>query len=185
MNENVKIIGDTLNVVLPDSQHSISFDSNALKSDVRQAISSRQIRSIKYALAENAQWNSLTLATIKGISAFADSKNIPSDLSAMPAGVSKILGLTKNTVIDDTETSKEEPSDLFLTLGNMALAAFDQVKELSHFIGLSLSSLKRFFLGKAQYQRGDLMTFIQTTGPEALIYGRGTAQIIWRRNICR
>ena len=169
MSKNTKIIDDILHVELPDSQHSVSFDSNLLKSEAEQALSSGQIRSVKYALAKDANWNSLTLSTIKGISAFADSKNIPSDLSAMPEGVSKILGLTKSTVIDDTETSKEEPSDLFLTLGNMALAAFDQVKELSHFIGLSLSSLKRFFLGKAQYQRGDLMTFIQTTGPEALI----------------
>ena len=158
MSKNTKIIDDILHVELPDSQHSVSFDSNLLKSEAEQALSSGQIRSVKYALAKDANWNSLTLSTIKGISAFADSKNIPSDLSAMPEGVSKILGLTKSTVIDDTETSKEEPSDLFLTLGNMALAAFDQVKELSHFIGLSLSSLKRFFLGKAQYQRGDLMT---------------------------
>ena len=169
MSKNTKIIGDILHVELPDSQHSVSFDSNLLKSEAEQALSSGQIRSVKYVLAKDANWNSLTLSTIKGISAFADSKNIPSDLSAMPEGVSKILGLTKSTVIDDTETSKEEPSDLFLTLGNMALAAFNQVKELGHFIGLSLSSFKRFFLGKAQYQRGDLMTFIQTTGPEALI----------------
>jgi len=79
MSDFVKKIGDILHIVLPNSQHSISFDSNAL------------------------------------------------------------------------------------------LGAFDQAKELSHFIGLSLSSFKRFFLGKAQYQRTDLMTFIQTTGPEALI----------------
>ena len=169
MSDFVKMIGDILHIMLPNSQHSISFDSNALKSEAKQAISSGQIRSIKYALAEGAQWNSLTLATIKGISEFADDKNIPSDLSSMPVGVSKILALTKTTVIDESRASEKEPYSLFYTLGDMALAAFDQAKELSHFIGLSLSSLKRFFLGKAQYQRSDLMTFIQTTGPEALI----------------
>ena len=170
MSDFVKTIGDILHIMLPNSQHSISFDSNALKSEAEQAISSGQIRSIKYALAEGAQWNSLTLATIKGISEFADDKNIPSDLSSMPVGVSKILGLTKSTVIDDdAEASGEEPSDMFLALGNMALSGYGQAKELIDFIGLSLSSFKRFFLGKAQYQRSDLMTFIQTTGPEALI----------------
>ena len=135
MNDNIKIIGDSLHVVLPDSQHSISFDSNAVKSEAEKAISTGHIRSVKYALAEGAHWNSQTLATIKGISEFADAKNITSDLSAMPVGVSKILGLTKSTVIDDAEASGEEPSDLFLTLGNMALSAFDQAKELSNFIG--------------------------------------------------
>ena len=68
MTDNVKIIGDLLHVMLTDSQHSISFDSNALKSEVQQVISSGHIWSIKYALAEDAQWNSQTLATIKGIS---------------------------------------------------------------------------------------------------------------------
>ena len=66
MSDNIKIIGDSLHVMLPDSQHSISFDSNALKSEAQQAISSGHIRSIKYVLAEDAQWNSQTLATIKG-----------------------------------------------------------------------------------------------------------------------
>ncbi len=169
MDENVKIIGDTLHVVLPNSQHSVAFDSSLLKSEAEKVISSGQIRSIKYALAEGAQWNSLTLATIKGISGSADSKNIPSDLSALPVGVSKILALTKTTVIDDAGASETEPSNLFLVLGNMTLAAFDQAKELSSFIGLSLSSFKRFFLGKAQYQRSDLMAFIQATGPAALV----------------
>ena len=125
MDDNIKIIGDSLHVVLPDSQHSVSFDSHALKSEAEQAISSGHIRSIKYALAEGAQWNSQTLATIKGISEFADEKNISADLSSMPVGVSKILGLTKSTVIDDAEASEKEPSDLFFFLGDMAVAAYD------------------------------------------------------------
>ena len=169
MHDNIKVIGDSLHVLLPDSQHSVSFDSHALKSEAKQAISSGNIRSVKYDLAKDAHWNSLTLATIKGISHFADSKNISSDLSSMPAGVGKILALSKNTVIDDAEASAKEPFDLLIYFGDMGLAAYDQAKELSHFIGLSLSSFKRFFLRKAQYQRSDLIGFIQATGPEALL----------------
>ena len=50
MDDDVKIIGDILHIVLPNSQHSISFDSNALKSKAEQAISSGQILSVKYTL---------------------------------------------------------------------------------------------------------------------------------------
>ena len=169
MSDNVKIIGESLHVVLPNSQHSVSFDSHTLKSEAQQAISSGHIRSIKYALAEDAHWNSLTLATIKGISELADSHNIPSDLSSMPLGVSKILALSKSTVIDEVESPQKDTFDLLLYFGNMGLAVYDQAKELGDFIWLSLQSFKRFFLRKAQYQRSDLMGFIQTTGPEALV----------------
>ena len=106
----IKIIGDSLHVSLPHSQHSNSFDSNALKSEAVQAISSGHIRSIIYALEKDAQWNSLTLATIKGISEFGESKNISSDLSSLPLGVSKILALSKSTVIEETEAPDEEPA---------------------------------------------------------------------------
>ena len=50
MDDDVKIIGDISHIVLPNSQHSISFDSNALKFKAEQATSSGQIRSVKYTL---------------------------------------------------------------------------------------------------------------------------------------
>lgn len=168
MTKNIKIIGDILHVELPDSQHSASFDSNLLKSDAKQVISSGQVRFVKYALAKDANWNSLTLSTIKGISGFAESKNIPSDLSELPEGVSKILALTKSAV-NPQEAPTKDPFNLFIILGTIALAVFAQAKELFGFIGLSLQSLKRFVLGRAQYQRSDLLSFIQATGPEALL----------------
>jgi len=179
MNENVKVIGDTLHVVLPDSQHSISFDSNGLKSEAQQAISSGQVRSIKYALAENARWNSQTLATIKGISELADDRNITSDLSAMPLGVSKILGLTKNTVIDDAEGSEEEPDDLFLTLGNMALVilAFMGAAQLKLF-GAEIFVADLVALGHTR-EIAPMMTAIILAGRTGAAYAAqlGTMQV--------
>ena len=46
MDDNIKIIGDSLHVVLPDGQHSVSFDSHALKSEAEQAMSSGHILSL-------------------------------------------------------------------------------------------------------------------------------------------
>ena len=169
MDNYIKIIGDVLHVELPDSQHSVSFDSKRLKSEAKDAISSGRVRSVEYTLAEGANWNSLTLSTIKGISRFAESQNILADLSSLPEGVSKILALSKNAVNERDEGPAKAPFNLFFTLGSIAVAAFAQAKELGSFILLSLQSFKRFFLGKAQYQRSDLLSFIQATGPEALL----------------
>ena len=169
MIDHIKIVGGSLYVILPDSQHSVSFDSNALKSEAEKAILSGGVHSVIYTLAQDAHWNSLTLATIKGISELAESNNIPSDFSSMPVGVSKILALSRNAVNDANDGARRERFSFFFMLGTLALTAISSTKELFGFIFLSLQSLKRFFLGKAQYQRGDLLSFIQATGPEALV----------------
>ena len=158
-----------MHVVLPDSQHSVSFDSKRLKSEAEQALSSGHVRLVKYTLAKDANWNSLTLSTIKGISRYAEGQNIPADLSSLPVDVSKILALSKSPVNERDEGPEQGPFNLFVVLGTLALAAFAQTKELGAFILLSMQSFKRFFLRKAQYQRSDLLSFIQAAGPEALV----------------
>ena len=168
MKSGITIVGNTLHIVLPDSQFSHSFDAAALKADAKSQITENNIQGVKYYLADGAAWNSQTLAVISGISKIAKNKGLDSDLSEMPEGVSKILALSK-AAVRDAESSTAPAFNLFETLGDQVIEAWVTTKETYAFLCETLSSFKRFFLRQAQYQRSDLSLFIQNTGPQALL----------------
>lgn len=162
------IVDDYLHVVLPESQFPDSFDAAAVKADARFLIDTNEIQGVKYFLADESRWNSQTLATISGISKLAKNKGLHSDLSELPEGISKILALSKGAV-NDTAGSAPAAFNLFETLGDQVLGAWATTKDTAAFLGETLQSFKRFFSGKADYQRSDLNLFIQAAGPQALL----------------
>lgn len=169
MKTGATIVGNDLHIVLPDSQFSQSFDAASLKADAKSLIHANNFQGVKYFLADGASWNSQTLATINGISKIAKNEGLQSDLSEMPEGVSKILALSKSPT-NVLETSSAPSAYNFLDdLGDQVLMGWKTTQETFFFLGDALSSFKRLFTGKAQFQRSDLYLFIQATGPQALL----------------
>ena len=163
MNALIDINDDVLNVRFGDD----AFDAALLIADADSAFGSGAIRFIKYFLDDGVSWNSRTLATIRSLDEVALRHGASPDYSSIPSGAAKIIALAQRSAADAAKPAAP-PFDLLTAFGEAALHSLKSAKETGVFIMASLGSFKRLFLGKAQYQRADLVGFIKAAGPQAL-----------------
>ena len=164
MQSPVEIIDDVLHVTVPMAP----LTKDDLIVQVAEALKTRRAKHIKYFFEDDAEWSSRTLAAIRVFNIAAQKFDVKSDYSAIPSGAAKILSLSKPPINDNTARSEPRP-DIFESTASAAFDAWKVTRELGVFVRQSLGSFKRFFLGKAQYQRSDLLAFIQAVGPQALL----------------
>ncbi len=164
MSENIELSGKTLNVHLSEG----AYDSALLIKAAKKHYADEKIETVHYTLNDQNSWDSRTLATIRSLDALAKKNGATSDYSHIPAGATKILAIAQDSIADEPKPSEASPFDPFLKIGTVTVSTLASARETGDFIVESLGSFKRFFLGKAQFQRSDLMNFIAAVGPQAL-----------------
>jgi phospholipid/cholesterol/gamma-HCH transport system permease protein len=113
-------------------------------------------------------WDSKLLTFLNSLETYCDRSDIPVEHDGLPGGVKKLLELAR-AVPERKGARKEVTRGNFLTrTGASFLGRIDGLKGTVGFVGESFIALVRFFTGRANYQRADLMLFIQEAGAEAL-----------------
>ena len=136
---------------------------------VQQEISShRSIRQIAFDTAQLNNWDSALLTFLIKVVQQTQQNNIEIDQDGLPQGVKSLLHLAY-AVPERKGARKESVRDpLLQRIGDYALNTGKSSIEFINFIGAAFLALLKFFVGKARFQRSDLMLFIQQTGAEAL-----------------
>ena len=113
-------------------------------------------------------WDSKLLTFLDSLEAHFNQSGIPFTHDGLPEGVRKLLELAR-AVPERKGARKEASKDNFLErTGDSFLKRISRYNDTLGFIGESFIALIRFFTGRANYQRSDLMLFIQEAGAEAL-----------------
>jgi phospholipid/cholesterol/gamma-HCH transport system permease protein len=113
-------------------------------------------------------WDSKLLTFLNSLETYCDQSDIPVAHDGLPDGVSKLLELAR-AVPERRGARKGADRKSFLErTGESFISQIGGLKGTISFIGESFIALLRFFTGRANFQRSDLMLFIQEAGAEAL-----------------
>jgi phospholipid/cholesterol/gamma-HCH transport system permease protein len=136
---------------------------------VQQQISShRSIRQIAFDTARLSDWDSALLTFLIKVVNQTQQNNIEIDQDGLPQGVKSLLHLASAVPERKGARKKTVREPLLERMGDYALDTGRSTVEFISFIGAAFLALLKFSVGKARFQRSDLMLFIQQTGAEAL-----------------
>ncbi len=113
-------------------------------------------------------WDSSLLTLLQGVSDFAEARSISLDLSTLPEGVTRLLHLARAVPERTGSRREDERKGLLHRLGESSLWGWRELQQINHFVGELVLSFARLLTGRARFRRIDLLSFLQSAGPEAL-----------------
>ncbi len=113
-------------------------------------------------------WDSGLLVFLLNIKKYCDGRNIGVDVRDMPDGVHNLLELAAAVPEKAGARRTEVQESLLVKVGNGWLGVSRAANDLVGFVGQSLGSFGRLFVGRARFRRSDLMLIIQDCGVQAL-----------------
>ncbi|MEP0189887.1 MAG: ABC transporter permease [Erythrobacter sp.] len=142
------------------------------KQDFVDRLSKSETAHVRFSLGEAVVWDGATLALIKSLANTARDHSVSSDFERLPPQVQRVLALTRDAAKDLDEDTGEEGSggrsDFFTRVGEKTVGFLGASQTTSSFLREVGGSLRRFFTGRAQYQKSDLIQFMRDTGPQAI-----------------
>jgi phospholipid/cholesterol/gamma-HCH transport system permease protein len=134
----------------------------------RQVDSGPAIKQITFDTHQLSGWDSGLLSFLTKIINQCSVKNITVNQEGLPEGVRKLIGLAF-AVPEREGARKETAREARLSrIGASTIAAGQAAIDTLNFIGGAFLAFLKFFVGKARYQRSDLMLTIQQCGVQAL-----------------
>jgi len=126
------------------------------------------LRRIAFVTTQLGDWDSALVTYLARVVSQCRERNIEVDASGLPEGAQRLLKLAFAVPPrKDTGKHGEEPPTV-TRIGMTVLELWRGMPEMVRFIGEATQSLARFFTGRAQYRRSDLLLVIQDAGPSAL-----------------
>ncbi|MGD8469885.1 MAG: ABC transporter permease [Desulfobacterales bacterium] len=134
----------------------------------KQVESDHAIRQIAFDVSALSEWDSGLLSFLSKIINQCNAKNITVNQQGLSEGIQKLLQLAF-AVPERKGARKEAVRDPLLTrIGATTIAVGQASHETLGFIGESFLAFLKFFVGKARFQRSDLIMTIQQCGVQAL-----------------
>jgi phospholipid/cholesterol/gamma-HCH transport system permease protein len=139
------------------------------RAEVEQRISDTPgLEKVTFEASGLGRWDTALLTFLVGIRPTCQEHQIQIDLAGLPKGIGELLRLAF-AVPEKTDTGRDKARDPFLArVGEGALSVRDEAVAQLRFMGEAVLSLGRFLTGRAQYQRADLVLFLQDCGAQAL-----------------
>jgi phospholipid/cholesterol/gamma-HCH transport system permease protein len=138
-------------------------------SEVEQQLQSRQnIKQLTFDGANITEWDTGLLTWLNKVLAFCRARKITTDLTGLPEGVGRLIRLAHEVPPRKGTGKHDEEPPLLARIGESTLATYRAIPAMLEFLGEVTLSIGRFFIGKAQYRRSDLLLIIQDVGPRSL-----------------
>ncbi len=162
-----KPTGDTLLVKLNGSW-TIDQQLPSAKDVGQQVESDPAIKQIAFDSAALSDWDSGLLSFLTKIITESSAKNITVDQGGLSEGIQKLLKLA--FAVPEREGARKEAvrEPILQRIGESTVAVGREAIDTLTFIGDTFVSFLKFLVGKARFQRSDLMLTIQQAGVEAL-----------------
>jgi phospholipid/cholesterol/gamma-HCH transport system permease protein len=128
----------------------------------------RNIRKITFDTRHLSQWDSGLLTFLTKVVNHTEKQKIEVDDGGLPKGVKSLLRLA--FAVPERKGARKEAvhESLLNRIGSSAIETAKASLDFINFIGAAFLAFLRFLVGKARFQRTDLMLFIQQSGPQAL-----------------
>jgi phospholipid/cholesterol/gamma-HCH transport system permease protein len=133
-----------------------------------QLESDTAVKQITFDTGGLSGWDSGLLSFLTKIINQCSTKNITVNQESLPEGVRKLLQLAF-AVPERKGARREAKRDpLLVRIGESSIAAGQEFIDTLNFIGEAFVTFLKFFVGKARFQRSELMLTIQQSGAQAL-----------------
>ena len=134
----------------------------------KQINSQHTIRQIAFDTRQLTNWDSSLLTFLIKIVGQSQKDKIEIDEDGLPKGVVSLLHLA--AAVPERKGARKEAARIPLLerIGAYALNTGNALVEFITFIGAAFQAFLKFMVGKARFQRSDLMVFIQQSGAQAL-----------------
>jgi phospholipid/cholesterol/gamma-HCH transport system permease protein len=112
-------------------------------------------------------WDTGLLTALVSIYTHCSQHNIEVNLDGLPEGAASLLRLA--FAVEEREGARRTTveQNLVTNVGNASIELWESFKEINEFVGELTLSFGRFFKGKANYLKSDLVVIIQEAGAEA------------------
>ena len=133
-----------------------------------QIQSDSRLKQIAFDTQELADWDSGLLSFLTKIINQCSAKNISVNQEGLPEGVIKLIELA--FAVPERKGARKEAvrEPLLDRIGESAIDVGQSSIDTLNFIGEAFLAFLKFFVGKAQFQRSELMLTIQQCGVQAL-----------------
>jgi phospholipid/cholesterol/gamma-HCH transport system permease protein len=135
---------------------------------LQQAQSQQGLTRITVDAQQVAAWDSTLITFLLRLKTHCSQKGLTFDPQGLPAGIQGLLKLATAVPAREGARRTEDKEPFLARLGDSALRVKNEAAEVLSFIGEAFLALCRFFAGRAQFQRADLLGFIRDCGPQAL-----------------
>ena len=138
-------------------------------SDIQgQVQSDTRLKQIAFDTRELAGWDSGLLSFLTKIITQCSAKNITVNQEGLPEGVRKLIDLA--FAVPERKGARKEAvrEPLLDRIGESAIVVGQTSIDTLNFIGEAFQAFLKFFVGKARFQRSELMLTIQQCGVQAL-----------------
>ncbi len=134
----------------------------------KQINSHHTIRRIAFDTRQLTDWDSSLLTFLIKIVGQSQKDKIEIDEEGLPKGVVSLLHLA--AAVPERKGARKETArvPMLERIGAYALNTGNALVEFITFIGAAFLAFLKFLVGKARFQRSDLMVFIQQSGAQAL-----------------
>jgi phospholipid/cholesterol/gamma-HCH transport system permease protein len=148
------IIGENLPAALDEVQQQIESDP--------------KVRRVSFNAHALNDWDSVLLTFLIKLIDLCRRKKIKFDNDGLPQGAKRLLALA-SAVAERKGARKKAVREPFLSgIGGAAIGLFKSSAEFLKFIGEAFVAFLKLPVGKARFQRSDLMVFIEESGARAL-----------------
>jgi phospholipid/cholesterol/gamma-HCH transport system permease protein len=126
------------------------------------------VRRIAFDTRQLDGWDSGLLNFLLKVISQIQKNSVEIDDGGLPEGVKKLLHLA--TAVPERKGARKETVDepLLQRIGECAVDTGRSTVEFIDFIGAAFLALLKFLVGKARFQRSDLILFIEQSGAQAL-----------------
>ena len=118
--------------------------------------------------SELTAWDSVLLTFLLNVIGICERRDIQIDREALPSGVNRLLDLATAVPEQDDVQRPPRGRPMLARIGEAAIGAADEGKNLLGFIGEATVALAKLVSGTARFRRRDLMLAIQECGAQAL-----------------
>lgn len=162
-----KPAGDTLLVKLQGSW-TIDQQLPPVEDVGNQVESDPTIKQITFDAHELSKWDSGLLSFLARVIEQSSAKNISVNQEGLSEGIQKLLKLA--FAVPERKGARKEAvrEPLLARIGASTMTAGQAFTDTLNFIGAAFLTFLKFFVGKARFQRSELMLTIQQSGVEAL-----------------
>lgn len=135
---------------------------------ITQLKSRSAVKNIIFDFHKITAWDSKLLTFFIALQSYCRQSEIEFEHEGLPAGAQKLLELSEAVPERKGARRLDQRGSFVARMGGSFIDQLHGAREIVDFIGESFIALVRFFSGRANFQRSDLMLFIQQAGAEAL-----------------
>lgn len=137
--------------------------------EIKTSLATGQVSGMAFDCSGLENWNSSTVVLINALQALAEDSGVQCDEMGLPDGIKGLQGLARAVPARGERRGEEGRRSPLVVLGSLALDALAEARGQLAFLGESMRSFGRLFRGRAIFQRSDLTSLIQDSGPSALV----------------